>query len=130
MLFPVAVNMEPGRAYGVAVPDIPGCFAAGDTLEEALSNVQEAVEAHLDPGDSAPAPSDLAAWVDHPDFAGWTWAIVNIDLGFLDNRVVRANLTVPRGTLEEIDRAAKARGLSRSAFMVQAARRAMTRVEK
>ncbi|MGE4552212.1 MAG: type II toxin-antitoxin system HicB family antitoxin [Desulfovibrionaceae bacterium] len=125
MLFPVAVNIEPDRAYGVAVPDIPGCFAAGDTLEEALASVQEAVETLLDPGETPPVPSDLSAWVEHPDYAGWTWVLVNIDLGFLDNQVVRANLTVPRGTLREIDRAAKARGMTRSAFMVRAARREM-----
>ncbi|MFW5837635.1 MAG: type II toxin-antitoxin system HicB family antitoxin [Desulfovibrionaceae bacterium] len=128
MLFPVAVNIEPGKAYGVAIPDIPGCFSAGDTLEEALGNVQEAVELHMEDAKQAPRPSDVSAWAVHPDYAGWTWALVNIDLGFLDNQVIRANLTVPRSTLQEIDRAAKARGMSRSAFMVQAARREMSKV--
>ena len=49
--------------------------------------------------------------------------MVNIDLGFMDERIVRVNITLPAGTLEEIDKAAKGRGLSRSAFLARAARR-------
>jgi len=37
-------------------------------------------------------------------------------------RTVRVNVTVERGLLEQIDEAAAARGLSRSAFLAQAAR--------
>jgi uncharacterized protein (DUF1778 family) len=51
--------------------------------------------------------------------------LVNVDLGFMDERTVRVNITIPAGTLEEIDRAAKGRGLNRSAFLVRAARREM-----
>jgi predicted RNase H-like HicB family nuclease len=126
MLFPVAVNVEPDKAYGVVIPDIPGCFAAGDTLDEALANVQEAVETHLDPGDTPPVPSELARWIKQPNYAGWTWVLVNIDLGFLEERTVRVNITLPAGTLKEIDRTAKGRGLTRSAFLVRAARKEMT----
>ena len=35
-----AVTVEPGSqntAWGVVVPDLPGCFSAGDTLEEAVT---------------------------------------------------------------------------------------------
>jgi predicted RNase H-like HicB family nuclease len=35
------VAVEKGNkkhSYGVVVPDLPGCFSAGDTLDEALSN--------------------------------------------------------------------------------------------
>lgn len=53
--------------------------------------------------------------------------MVNVDLGFLDTRTVRVNVTIPAGTLEEIDKAAKGRGLTRSAFLVGAARREMAR---
>ena len=53
--------------------------------------------------------------------------MVNVDLGFLDTRTVRVNVTIPSGTLEEIDKAAKGRGLTRSAFLVRAARREMAR---
>jgi predicted RNase H-like HicB family nuclease len=45
------IAIEPGTkkaAYGVAVPDLPGCFSAGDTVEEAFDNAREAIEAHCE----------------------------------------------------------------------------------
>jgi predicted RNase H-like HicB family nuclease len=36
------------HAYGVLVPDLPGCFSAGDTLDEALTNGQEAILLHIE----------------------------------------------------------------------------------
>jgi hypothetical protein len=40
------VALEPGdarHAWGVTVPDLPGCFSAGDTMEEALDQAREAI---------------------------------------------------------------------------------------
>ncbi len=33
--------------YWVEVPALPGCFSQGETIEEALVNIREAMEAHL-----------------------------------------------------------------------------------
>lgn len=44
MKFPIAI--EPGdenTTFGVIVPDLPGCFSARDTLEEAFENASEAI---------------------------------------------------------------------------------------
>ena len=39
------IPIEPDdKKHGVAVPDLPGCFSAGDTLDEAVANAREAVE--------------------------------------------------------------------------------------
>ena len=49
MLYPIAVEKgSETEAYGVTVPDIKGCFSAGDTFEEALNNVKEAIAGHLE----------------------------------------------------------------------------------
>ena len=37
------VEEEPGKAGGVWFPDLPGCFSAGDTVEEAMLNAREAI---------------------------------------------------------------------------------------
>ena len=37
------VEEEEGKAVGVWFPDLPGCFSAGDTLDEAMLNAREAV---------------------------------------------------------------------------------------
>jgi len=47
-------------AFGVVVPDLPGCFSAGDTLNEAVEAVKEAaaawIDAALDSGLPVPPP--------------------------------------------------------------------------
>jgi predicted RNase H-like HicB family nuclease len=83
MDYPIAI--EPGdstTAWGVVVPDLPGCFSAGDTLDEAYANAKEAIaawiEAALENGDSIPSPKSVAEHVNGKDFEGWTWAVVSI----------------------------------------------------
>ncbi|HEY7358252.1 MAG TPA: type II toxin-antitoxin system HicB family antitoxin [Ktedonobacterales bacterium] len=47
----VKVVVEPGEegGYTVYVPSLPGCISAGETLEEALASIKEAVELYLEP---------------------------------------------------------------------------------
>jgi predicted RNase H-like HicB family nuclease len=33
--------------FGVFVPELPGCFSQGDTVEKAIENAKEAIELHL-----------------------------------------------------------------------------------
>jgi predicted RNase H-like HicB family nuclease len=37
-----------GTNYGAYVPDLPGCVATGDTVEEAEENIREAIRFHID----------------------------------------------------------------------------------
>ncbi len=119
-MYPAYVHKDPGSAYGVTIPDLPGCFTAGDTLDEALHNVQEAVELCLEDAESAPEPRSLEDYLDDPAYTGGTWVLVQVDLSFLQRRRVRVNVTMPEAMLHRIDSAAKARGLTRSGFLVQA----------
>jgi predicted RNase H-like HicB family nuclease len=85
MHYPVAI--EPGSAkaaWGVVVPDLPGCFSAGDTLEEALLNTEEAIigwiGATLDEGQDIPAHSAVEELRErHTALQGWIWAVVKVD---------------------------------------------------
>jgi predicted RNase H-like HicB family nuclease len=47
MRYLVVVEKGPS-SYGAHVPDLPGCIAAGETKEEALSLIREAIEFHLE----------------------------------------------------------------------------------
>lgn len=65
MIYYVAiVEDEPGKAVGVWFPDIPGCFSAGDTVEEAMENACDAVpvwaEAMSERGLPMPRPRSIA----------------------------------------------------------------------
>ena len=39
---------EEDGGYSVWVPSLPGCASQGDTLEEAISNIHEAIELYLE----------------------------------------------------------------------------------
>ena len=38
MRYAVVIHKDVESTYGVTVPDLPGCFSAGDTLEEAVES--------------------------------------------------------------------------------------------
>lgn len=111
------------HAYGVVVPDLPGCFSAGDTLDEALSNAKEAILLHLeglmDEKKTAPAPKLLEAHQKDRKYKGWTWAVIEVDLADLGDKTERINITLPRKVLRVIDEAAKRSGESRSGYLAR-----------
>ena len=126
MLYPVAIETGTDtHAYAVVVPDLPGCFSAGDTLEEAMDNAREAIELWLevtiDDGMPVPEATSLAAHQTHPEYAGWTWALVTVDLASLSDKAERINITLPSRVLRRIDQAAKAAGESRSGYIARRA---------
>ena len=45
--FRVVVEQAPGN-FGVFSPDLPGCVSVGDTIEETLAMMREAIELHLE----------------------------------------------------------------------------------
>ncbi|WP_264997260.1 type II toxin-antitoxin system HicB family antitoxin, partial [Komagataeibacter xylinus] len=99
----------------------PGCFSAGDTLDEAISNAEEAaaawIDATLDAGEAVPSPSTLDAIQNNPDYEGWTVGFVTIDPAVLDDRVERANISLPRRVLERLDALARSSHESRSGMI-------------
>lgn len=127
MRYPITI--EPGNdtsAWGVVVPDLPGCFSAGDTLEEAMIQAEEAVtawiEVALDNGQDIPAPSPIEALrAAHPEFEGWLWALVKIDPAMLDDAVERVNISLPRRVLRRLDVRARMAGETRSGFIARMA---------
>lgn len=124
MRYPIAI--EPGSetmAFGVVVPDLPGCFSAGDTLEDAMAGAEEAaaawVDTALDAGIAIPGPSRLEALRQNPDFAGWAFGVITLDPALFDDSSERINITLPRRVLKRLDAMARAAGESRSAYIAQ-----------
>jgi predicted RNase H-like HicB family nuclease len=63
------VVVEKGlSSYGAHVPDLPGCIAAGETKEEVLSLIREAIEFHIEglkqEGQPIPAPTSTSELVE------------------------------------------------------------------
>jgi predicted RNase H-like HicB family nuclease len=130
MKFTIAI--EPGTkktAFGVAVPDLPGCFSAGDTVEEAFDNALEAIEAHCElmaeKGEALPVPRPMSEWQADKEFKGWTWGIVDAPIEKVFGPAEKINITVPARLLKQIDSYASAHGKTRSGFLTEAAVEAM-----
>jgi predicted RNase H-like HicB family nuclease len=67
MKYMVVVERGP-HSFGAYVPDLPGCVAAGESREEVLELIREAIEMHLEAlraqGEEPPAPSSSIEFVD------------------------------------------------------------------
>ncbi len=64
-----AIVIEKGeRNFSAYVPDLPGCVATGDSIEEARREIREAVAFHIEgmraDGSAIPAPTSLVTYVE------------------------------------------------------------------
>jgi len=59
MKFKVVVSKGMDFGYVVEVPSLPGCFSQGDTIDEALANIREAIELYIE--DMTPDEKEKAA---------------------------------------------------------------------
>jgi predicted RNase H-like HicB family nuclease len=48
MNYPVILEQEPDGGYVAVVPALPGCVTQGDTRDEALTNVREAIGVYIE----------------------------------------------------------------------------------
>ena len=124
MRYPVVI--EPGhetQAFGVIVPGLPGCFSAGDTLDEAMSGVEEAaaawIDATLDGGGAIPAASSLDAFRERPEYKGWTLGVITLDPALYDDTLERANISLPRRGLRRLDDMARKADATRSGYIAR-----------
>ena len=125
MRYPVVIHKDSNSDYGVTVPDVSGCFSAGQTVDEALQEVTEAIECHLEgllmDGESIPVPHSIEYYQNNSEYAGGIWAVVTIDLAKLSGKTTRVNITLPERVLNLMDKFAAENGETRSGLIVQAA---------
>ncbi|HTQ99453.1 MAG TPA: type II toxin-antitoxin system HicB family antitoxin [Candidatus Acidoferrum sp.] len=85
MQYPVAIEWgDDNVATGIVIPDIPGTHTAGDSVEAAYAAVVEIahiqLEALLALDKELPLPSRIEKLKGLPEFAGYGWGIVEIDI--------------------------------------------------
>ena len=116
-------------AFGIVVPDLPGCTSGGASVDEAVTHAIEAVRLWIEDaradGEAIPPPRQMDDLRRDPEIAqalaqdaAFALIPVLVDSG----RPARTNLSLDSGLLAAIDAAATARGLTRSAFLASAAR--------
>ncbi len=83
MKFAIAIELgDQHQAFGVVIPDLPGCYSAGDTWDEALQNTYEAVElwcrTTLEDQGHIPHPRSLAEHQKNPALSDWSWDTIDV----------------------------------------------------
>lgn len=118
------IHKDADSDYGVSFPDFPGCITAGSTVDEAKDMAHEALSLHvkgmLEDGDALPEPTTLENIINDPDFTDVV-AFFVIPVEDKQFKTVRVNITISENVLHIINRAAKKRHMSRSAFLAAAA---------
>ena len=125
MNYPIAI--EPGTdttAWGVVVPDLPGCFSAADEgIDQAIENAKEAIalwiEEAISSGESIPKPSNITDLQKTGEYDGCIWAVAEDDPAMIDDTTERVNITLPRRILALLDQRAKSAGETRSGYIAQ-----------
>ena len=124
MRYAVAIHKDKDSDYGVSVPDLPGCFSAGDTLDDAMNQVVEAIETHIEglmiDGEPVPATSDIEALRVNENYADATWAVVDVDISRLSGKTRRINITMTERLLSQLDEATERAGATRSGLLADA----------
>ena len=124
MRYPVVLHKDPNSDYGVTVPDLPGCFSAGETIEEAVTEVVEAIECHIEglliDSEPVPSPTSIETHRDDPDYADGVWARATVYISKLSGKTTQVDVTVPEHLLALVDQYAEQQGETRSGVVAQA----------
>lgn len=128
MLYPIAIEKgSDTEAYGATVPDIAGCYSAGDTLDEALVNAREAIEMQLEAlseaGQTIPAGRKIDDHLSNEEFEGHIWCVIDVDLTPYLGKSQKINVTLPETLLLKIDKTVAKNPIykTRSGFLATAA---------
>lgn len=121
VIYPAIVERA-ASGFSVFFPDLPGCTSAGDTVNEAALNAEEALSGHLlvsaEYGDDLSPPTPLDELVEDPDVNEVARILVRAEA---PGKAVRLNITLNEGLVAAIDKVAK----NRSGFLADAARQAL-----
>ena len=122
------IHKDPDSAYSASFPDFPGAVTAAATLEELRGEAEEALALHvegmIEDGDAIPEPSSLDAISGNPEYRD-TVAVLVVRAPDAIAPAIRINITIPDPVLKRIDRYAAQHGLTRSGFLVHAAKKEM-----
>lgn len=118
-------NQDEG--YSAFFPDLPGCVTAAESMLELPASAREALSLHLtgmiEDGEVPPEPTAIESVRSDPDVKEAGRILVDVEV---EDAPVRVNISVGAQFLKRVDVAAEARGMTRSGFLVEAARRMLS----
>jgi predicted RNase H-like HicB family nuclease len=122
MKYPLIIHYD-NTAYGVTVPDIPGCISAGDSLDQAMLNIEEAINGHLtilaEDGSIIPKASSLDEYYQQAITEAAVLSAIEIDISRFLGKATKINITLPQYLITRIDEAVSSNPgyKSRSGFL-------------
>ena len=120
------IHKDADSDFGVSFPDLPGCVTAGVNLDDARRMAEEALALHLEgmaqDGEPIPEPSSLETVMAERENDA---VVLLVKAPPATASTVRVNMTIPEDDLEQIDKFAAERGMTRSGFLLYAAKQAM-----
>ena len=123
VFFPAIVEGGKRPGFSVFFPDLPGLASAGDTVQEAALQAEQALRGHVEllaeEGYDIPAARPLDAIERDPEVREVARILVGVDVP--SSRALRINVTLPEDLLRRIDAAAE----NRSRFLAEAAAKAL-----
>jgi predicted RNase H-like HicB family nuclease len=122
------IHKDDDSAFGAYVPDLPGCFAAGDTEDEALDNLRISLRMYADDlaedGKALPRPRTVREVVADAEVKESIWD----GFGFLvlvpllhSGKKRRVNVSLDPSLIAAVDEAARIAGTNRSDFLASVA---------
>ncbi len=123
----IAMVHEDKGAYGISFPDFPGCVSGGKSLDEAVRRGRETLRVHVESmienGERLPVPRSLDQLKNDATFQEdiVDGMVVALPLD-LPGRAMRINISLDENLVAAVDDAAERTGLSRSAFIAEAAK--------
>jgi predicted RNase H-like HicB family nuclease len=119
------IHKDSESDYGVSFPDFPGCVTASESIDEAKDMALEALSGHIivmkESGERIPEPSSLEKIISSQKNKN---IIAFFIVPIQDKRAKkkRVNITLPEEELHIIDSFAKQHGMTRSSFLLKAAK--------
>lgn len=121
------VYKDPHSSFGVSFPDLPGCYGAGESYDEAIENAKESLreyaEALGDDGKDMPEPrshGELAADAKESLELDKAAFVIEVPL-ILAGSKRRINVSMDSSIIAAIDRFVRLAGTTRSAFLAELA---------
>jgi predicted RNase H-like HicB family nuclease len=133
MKYPVYLHQTESGTFSGFVPDLAGCYFAGDTIDDAIADAHAAIDAYLEyrseKGKDVLVAGTMNDHKDDEDCQGGMWGIVDIDTSKYDGKAVKLNITLPQNLLRRIDAYVVSNKdyTSRSGFIAELARRELSK---
>lgn len=133
MRYPIYLHQADDGSFSGFVPDVIGCYLAGDTIDDAIVDAANALDTYFEyMSEKGQTPAEAKTVADHlndEDCNGGIWAYVDIDLTKYEGRTTKLNITLPQFLLARIDDYVNSHREyhSRSGFFAELARRELTK---